>query len=180
MKTFAQGPLDAATSTMSVLSLHDVAFRWRAELPDVIDIDSLNVAAGDTVFIHGPSGCGKSTLLGLLAGVLMPQRGSVRLLGTRLGARCLARGATPSAPTTSATSSSSSTCCRTCRVLDNVLLPCRFSARRAARAGADAAQRTHAAQALLAARSVSARRCGGAAPQRCRSASSSVWPRRVR
>ena len=37
---------------------------------DVLAIDSLTIARGETVFLHGPSGSGKTTLLGLLAGVL--------------------------------------------------------------------------------------------------------------
>mgnify|MGYP002630342980 CR=1 FL=1 len=42
------------------------------------------VARGERVFLRGPSGSGKSTLLGLIGGVLVPQRGSVQLLGTDL------------------------------------------------------------------------------------------------
>jgi putative ABC transport system ATP-binding protein len=38
------------------------------------------LAAGETLFVHGPSGSGKSTLLGLLAGVLVPDEGSLFLL----------------------------------------------------------------------------------------------------
>jgi putative ABC transport system ATP-binding protein len=48
---------------------------------DVLAIDSLSIARGETVFLHGPSGSGKTTLLGLLAGVLKATSGSVRVLG---------------------------------------------------------------------------------------------------
>jgi len=48
---------------------------------DVLAIDSLSIARGETVFLHGPSGSGKTTLLGLLAGVLQATSGSVRVLG---------------------------------------------------------------------------------------------------
>jgi NitT/TauT family transport system ATP-binding protein len=40
---------------------------------------SLEVGRGEFVSIVGPSGCGKSTLLGIVAGLLAPTRGSVKL-----------------------------------------------------------------------------------------------------
>ena len=49
---------------------------------EVLAIDALQIARGETVFLHGPSGSGKTTLLGLLAGVLQATGGSVRVLGT--------------------------------------------------------------------------------------------------
>lgn len=42
---------------------------------------SLSIAAGDFVSIVGPSGCGKSTLLRLVAGLIAPSAGRVRLEG---------------------------------------------------------------------------------------------------
>jgi putative ABC transport system ATP-binding protein len=44
-----------------------------------IDGLSLEVARGELVLLLGASGCGKTTLLSILAGILRPQRGSVRL-----------------------------------------------------------------------------------------------------
>ena len=100
----------------------------------MLAIDELDIAAGEAVFLHGPSGCGKSTLLGLLAGVMLAREGSVRVMGqdwaTLSGARRDAARADHLGyifqqfnllPYLS--------------VLDNVRLPCRFSARRAQRAG---------------------------------------------
>jgi putative ABC transport system ATP-binding protein len=46
---------------------------------------SFHIRDGDFVAIIGPSGSGKTTLLGLLAGLDVPSRGSVRLDGTELG-----------------------------------------------------------------------------------------------
>ena len=40
---------------------------------------SLDIAAGEFVSVVGPSGCGKSTLLRLVAGLLPPSAGSLRL-----------------------------------------------------------------------------------------------------
>ncbi|SDU76036.1 NitT/TauT family transport system ATP-binding protein [Jiangella alkaliphila] len=42
---------------------------------------SLSVQAGEFVTIVGPSGCGKSTLLKIVAGLVPPSSGDVRLLG---------------------------------------------------------------------------------------------------
>ena len=39
---------------------------------------------GEHVFLYGPSGSGKSTLLGLLAGLQVPTRGAVSILGEEL------------------------------------------------------------------------------------------------
>ncbi len=50
----------------------------------VLDIESLTVPSGSTVFLHGPSGSGKTTLLGLIAGVLHAGTGSVQVLGEEM------------------------------------------------------------------------------------------------
>lgn len=52
----------------------------------MLDVAALDVQAGERLFLHGPSGSGKTTLLGVLAGVLVPQAGTVRVLGTDLAA----------------------------------------------------------------------------------------------
>ncbi len=109
-----------------VLSARSLCFSWPGAPRPCIDIEHFEVAAGEAVFLHGPSGCGKSTLLSLLACVLVPQSGSVNLLGhdwTELSGA--ARDRAPAAlvgyifqqfnllPYLS--------------VIDNVLLPLRFS-----------------------------------------------------
>jgi NitT/TauT family transport system ATP-binding protein len=42
---------------------------------------SFEVARGEFVSLVGPSGCGKSTLLGMIAGLLVPDSGTVEALG---------------------------------------------------------------------------------------------------
>ena len=44
-----------------------------------IRVDSLAVLPGEAVAIIGPSGCGKSTMLRVLAGLLAPDAGNVRM-----------------------------------------------------------------------------------------------------
>jgi putative ABC transport system ATP-binding protein len=112
----------------------------------VLSVPALRLQAGQRLLLRGASGSGKSTLLSIAAGVVLPTAGQVLLQG------CDWRQHSPAQrdrlradgigylfqqfnllPYLSA--------------LDNVLLPCRFSALRAERAG-DA---TEAAQRLLAA-----------------------------
>jgi NitT/TauT family transport system ATP-binding protein len=54
--------------------------RGRAPLRALDDID-VTIGEGELVTIVGPSGCGKSTLLMLVAGLLRPSTGTVRLDG---------------------------------------------------------------------------------------------------
>lgn len=72
-------------SATPAVELRDVEFAWPGK-PLLLSIATLQVTAGETVFLRGPSGSGKSTLLGLLGGILVPRRGSVRVLGTELTA----------------------------------------------------------------------------------------------
>ncbi|KUJ00829.1 ABC transporter ATP-binding protein [Vibrio sp. MEBiC08052] len=67
-----------------VIELRDVQFRWAADAPPMIDIEHLTVSAGEHLFIKGPSGCGKSTLLALLTGINTCQSGSLSVLGHEL------------------------------------------------------------------------------------------------
>jgi len=50
----------------------------------ILDDINLSITVGETVAIVGASGSGKSTLLGLLAGLDVPTRGTVRLFGESL------------------------------------------------------------------------------------------------
>jgi putative ABC transport system ATP-binding protein len=75
-----------AANPPPAIHLHDLRFGWNPAAP-LLDIDDLLIARGERVFLQGPSGSGKSTLLGLLGGVLVPQHGSVEILGNDLSAR---------------------------------------------------------------------------------------------
>ena len=112
-----------------MIDIEPLRYAWTPDSKDTLALGHLHVDAGQTVFLHGPSGCGKSTLLGLLAGVLTPQQGRVSLLGQdwaalRPGQRDALRANHVGVvfqqfnllPYLS--------------VLDNVTLPCRFSALR--------------------------------------------------
>lgn len=67
-----------------VIELRSLEFAWRPGGPTVLAIDRLTVARGERLFLKGPSGSGKSTLLNLLGGVVTARRGTVSVLGRDL------------------------------------------------------------------------------------------------
>jgi len=128
-----------------VIAVDALRFRWPGAETDALDIAALAIEAGSAVFLHGPSGCGKSTLLGLLAGVLVPSGGRISLLGTDWAAMSGARRDAFRADHVGYIFQQFNLL-PYLSVIDNVLLPCRFSALRAQRAGASVG----AAESLLA------------------------------
>lgn len=140
-----QGVLLRMTPT---LMLDSVRFRHPGAPGDTLDLPRLELRAGARLLIRGPSGCGKSTLLSLAAGVLLADEGSVELLGRDW--RSMSASARDARrvdhvgyifqqfnllPYLS--------------VRDNVLLPCRFSALRRARAIERHGRAENAARSLL-------------------------------
>ena len=116
------------------VELRDVVFRWQDGDAFVLELPELVLAAGERLFVHGPSGSGKSTLLNLIGGVVQPAQGDVRLLGQPLATLgTAARDAFRAAHTGFIFQQFN--LIPYLSVLDNVRLPCRFSPRRAARAG---------------------------------------------
>lgn len=121
-----------------VIEVQDLRFAWHRDGPDILAIEALRVVRGERLFIQGPSGSGKSTLLSLLGGVNRPRSGRLRVLERDLSTLSGTRRDRFRAdhigfifqmfnllPYLS--------------VVDNVLLPLRFSRRRRQRAGGSAA-----------------------------------------
>jgi putative ABC transport system ATP-binding protein len=52
----------------------------------VLNITSLDIAAGERIAVMGPSGSGKTTLLNIIAGLLSPTRGEISVNGIKLNA----------------------------------------------------------------------------------------------
>jgi putative ABC transport system ATP-binding protein len=112
-----------------IVDAADLRFTWPSGSRPVIDIESFRISQGERLFLWGPSGCGKSTLLALLAGAARPQSGIVKVLDQDIGTL------------------SDGQCDRFradhigvifqlfnlvpyLSVIQNITLPCRFSARR--------------------------------------------------
>jgi len=117
----------------AAIALRDISFTWPGQHTPTLALERFDVQEREQVFVSGPSGSGKSTLLALIGGINSAQSGSVSILGQSLGAMA---GASRDRfrvdhigfifqqfnliPYLS--------------ILDNVLLPCRFSAYRRERA----------------------------------------------
>ena len=129
------------------LRITDMSFTWPTQAAPCLDIAAFELACGERVFLHGPSGSGKSTLLALLGGVTLAQRGSIEVLGREL----------------SKLSASARDALRADHVgflfqqfnllpwlpaIDNVLLPCAFSARRREQANSAGSPRAEAERLL--------------------------------
>lgn len=61
------------------ITLHDVSYRYRPDLPPVLEHVSLSIEPGERVAIIGRSGSGKSTLAKLIQGLYIPDSGEIKL-----------------------------------------------------------------------------------------------------
>jgi putative ABC transport system ATP-binding protein len=68
-----------------MLDLSDLHFCY-GDAGFALQIDELRVRSGDSVALVGPSGSGKTTLLHLVAGILTPDAGRIRVDGEDLAA----------------------------------------------------------------------------------------------
>jgi putative ABC transport system ATP-binding protein len=66
------------------VSLKDVVVRIPPDQRLLFHIKSLHIDSGSRVLIHGASGLGKTTLLHLIAGLFLPQSGSVEVDGSNM------------------------------------------------------------------------------------------------
>jgi putative ABC transport system ATP-binding protein len=131
-----------------MIEVANLKFGWPRAGHDCVVIDSLAVADGSSLFLFGPSGSGKSTLLGLLAGVLLPREGEVRVLDTTWASLSGARRDAFRADHVGYIFQQFNLL-PYLSVLDNVLLPCRFSSSRRDRAAQDGGTAAAGARQLL-------------------------------
>lgn len=71
----------ASGSVPSALTLSSLTFAYGAAAAPVVDGLTLDLPAGAHLAVVGPSGIGKSTLTALVAGLLEPVRGEIRICG---------------------------------------------------------------------------------------------------
>jgi putative ABC transport system ATP-binding protein len=131
-----------------VIRIQHLRYAWPQDRTACLQIDAFEVDAGRSVFLHGPSGSGKSTLLGLLAGVLRAREGRVEVQGVDWASLSPHQRDARRADHVGYIFQQFNLL-PYLDALGNVLLPCRFSARRAQRAAAAAGSATAAAQSLL-------------------------------
>jgi len=65
------------------IEISELRFSWMGHAP-ILEIERLQINRGERIFIEGPSGSGKSTLLSLIAGVITPQNGTIKVHGRRV------------------------------------------------------------------------------------------------
>lgn len=66
---------------LPVLDIQNLVFGYDKPL---LNISHLTVAEREMMAVLGPSGCGKTTFMHLIAGLLRPQSGSIRINGTEI------------------------------------------------------------------------------------------------
>ena len=120
------------SGTDAAIGLRGVRFGYR---PDsiVLDVASFDVGRKERVFLEGASGSGKSTLLGLVGGILVPTHGEVSVLGRAMADMSGAERDRFRSDNVGFVFQLFNLL-PYLSVVDNVMLPCRFSTRRAGRA----------------------------------------------
>ncbi|WP_027829787.1 ABC transporter ATP-binding protein [Marinobacter sp. HL-58] len=83
MTSQTDSPVDSSVIPREALRVSNVEFRWdQTRAP--IAYPEIMLNTGEHLFLRGPSGSGKSTLLSLLGGLILPDTGTLSLLGTDL------------------------------------------------------------------------------------------------
>lgn len=119
--------------TTNIIELNQLQFCWSSQLPPVLDIEQLTIRQGEHAFIRGESGSGKTTLLNLLAGILVPDQGELRILDQALH-QCKATQRDRFRADHMGVIFQQFNLLPYLSVIDNVLLPCHFSASRKSKA----------------------------------------------
>ena len=71
-----------SASSPDAVSFANVEYTWPGPSPFTLAIADFKLARGEKLLLLGPSGSGKSTFLSLLAGIVVPGKGKIDVLGT--------------------------------------------------------------------------------------------------
>lgn len=69
------------SSSNILVEIRDLQYTYSGQNKPTVRIPEFSIVRGEELFLYGPSGTGKTTLLELLAGVLRPQQGTLKILG---------------------------------------------------------------------------------------------------
>ena len=114
--------------TTPTVRLTDLRFAWPGQAP-LLAIDRFELAQEERLFLRGPSGSGKSTLLGLIAGVLDTGQGEIQVMGEDMG-QMSGSGRDQVRADHLGVIFQMFNLVPYLSVVQNVILPCRFSKRR--------------------------------------------------
>ena len=117
----------------SLIEIENLCFRWPGAAAPLLACESFCLARGEHLFVRGPSGSGKSTLLGLLTGILVPDSGRLSLMQQDTAGLGASRRDRLRADHIGYIFQQFNLV-PYLDLVENVVLPCRFSRRRAANA----------------------------------------------
>jgi putative ABC transport system ATP-binding protein len=75
----------AKAEASDIVKMSGVRFAWPGPKAFALEIEAFALPARERVLLVGPSGAGKSTFLSLLAGIVTPAEGRLDVLGTDVG-----------------------------------------------------------------------------------------------
>ena len=64
--------------------LSHIQFRYPTTSKNILDVVDFEIKKNEKVFLFGPSGCGKTTFLETIAGILVPQKGTLEVCGSEI------------------------------------------------------------------------------------------------